>query len=78
MTPLEIQYQLKLRKITQRSIAEKLGVSEMSVSDTINKNIVSDRIMRAVAEAIGDNYQVVFAEYYLRPAKRSTSKIAAL
>lgn len=77
MTPLEIQYRLKLKKITQKSIAARLGVSEMSVSDVVNKNIVSDRIMRAVAEAIGEDYLLVFAEYYLSPPKRKPRKSTA-
>ena len=77
MTPLKIQYELKKKGISQKSIAQKLGISDMSVSDTINKNIVSDRIMKAVSEAIDKDHREVFPEYYLQRPKRSTSKTAA-
>lgn len=76
MTPLKIQYELKKRGITQRSLAAELGITEMPVSKVINKLIVSDRVMRAVSAKIGKDHRIVFPEYYLRPAKRSTSKVA--
>jgi transcriptional regulator with XRE-family HTH domain len=76
MTPLKRQYALKKRGITQTKIARDLGVSNMSVSDVIHGRLVSDRIMRAVAEAIGEDVRIVFSEYYLKPPRRKTSKVA--
>jgi len=73
MHPADIQAELKKRGLTQKALAEKLGVSEFPVSAVINKKHVSDRIMTAVAEAIGRDKTEVFAEYYLSPPKRSTS-----
>ena len=77
MTPLEIQFELKKAKVKQKEIAREIGVSEMAVSKTIAKQIVSDRIMRAIAQAIKMDHRAVFPEYYFEPARRSTSKIAA-
>jgi len=74
MTPFEIQFELKKRGITQKMIADQEGVSPISISKTVNKLIVSDRLMRTISKAINEDYRLVFAEYYLRPPKRSTSK----
>jgi len=76
MTPLEIQFELKKRGITQRQIARELGVSEMVVSKVVNQQLVSDRVMRGVAEALGYDHRAVFPKYYLMPGKRKTSKVA--
>ena len=78
MTSLEIQYQLKFKKITQKSIAEKIGVSEMTISKVINRIIISDRVMKVISTEIGEDYRLVFGDYYLRPAKRATSKVASV
>jgi len=64
MHPADIQARLKKRGITQKEIAQELGVTEMAVSKVINKSSVSDRIMKAVARAIGEDYRAVFPEYY--------------
>ena len=74
MTPQEIQKALRKNKTTQKAIAKNLGVSEMSVSKTIHRLIVSDRIMRAVALGVGKPKTKVFPDYYLGPKLRSTSK----
>lgn len=74
MAPKQIRDALKKRETTQKEIAEKLGVSEMSVSKTVHRKIVSDRIMTAIAMAIGKPKAKVFPEYYYGPKLRSTSK----
>jgi transcriptional regulator with XRE-family HTH domain len=78
MSPLEIQFALRKKNITQKALALRIGVSEMSVSDVINGKRVSDRIMRAIAEALGKNYLLVFPRYYLRPPRRNMSKAVAM
>jgi lambda repressor-like predicted transcriptional regulator len=78
MKPEDIQCALKKKRVTQKDIAINLGVSPMSVSTIINKHRTSDRIMRAVATAIGREHWQVFPEYYLQPPKRKTSKVAAM
>ena len=74
MTPKQIQKTLKERKVTQKALARKLGISEMGVSRVINRLNVSNRVMTAVAGAIGKPKEQVFPEYYLGPRKRRTSK----
>jgi transcriptional regulator with XRE-family HTH domain len=78
MTPLDRQYALKKKGITQKQIAEKLSVSQMCVSDEINSRHISHRIREAIAEAIDEDVRLVFPEYYFRKPKRNTSKVAAL
>jgi len=75
MTPNQRQFALKEKNLTQRAIAQKIGVTEVSVSDVIKGRRISDRIMRTVADALGDDVRLVFPEYYLRPPLRKTSKV---
>ena len=74
MTPQAIQKALREKKTTQKEIAGKLGVSEMSVSKVIHGAFVSDRIMAAVARAVGKSKTQVFPDYYFGPKLRRTSK----
>lgn len=74
MTPARIQYELKKRKITQKMIADQEGVHPISVSRAVSRDMVSDRLMRAISKAINKDHRQVFGEYYLQPPKRSTSK----
>lgn len=74
MTPKARKDALRKRGITQKRIAEELGVSEMSVSRVINGPGVSDRIMTYIAEKIGKPKHKVFPEYYLSIPKRKSSK----
>jgi len=69
MEPIDIQYQLKKRGIMQKDIARALSVSDNVISRVVNKQVVSDRIMRAVAAAIECDPEDVFSEYY-RPPER--------
>lgn len=76
MTPLERQFALKKKGVTQHAIAEELGVQDISVSIVINGHRISDRIMRKIAERIGQDVKRVFPEYYLKAPKRRTSKVS--
>ena len=67
MEPIDIQYELKKRGIMQKDIARAVGVSDNVISKVVNKHMVSDRVMRAVAKAIGRNHRKVFPEYYAPP-----------
>ena len=78
MNPLKIQYELKKKGISQKALAKKLGVSDMTVSNVVRKKVVSDRIMRAISTAIGKDHRVVYPEYYNKPPARSTSKTGLL
>lgn len=76
MNPADIQCALKKKGVTQQAIAQRVGVSGVAVCDVIHKMRVSDRIMRAVAEMMGEDVRLVFPEYYLRPPKRKNSKVS--
>lgn len=73
MTSDEIKKAIR-KKTTQKAIAKKLCRSEMSISAVIHGDRVSDYIMKGISKAIGRKHTSVFPEYYLKPAKRSTSK----
>ena len=75
MEPIDIQYQLKKRQITQKQIADALAVSQNAISKVVNKLTISDRIMRHIADLIGRDRRDVFPEYYKAPPKRITSKV---
>jgi transcriptional regulator with XRE-family HTH domain len=62
---LQIKYTLEFKGVSMRSIAKKLGVSPNAVSLVCKKEIVSDRIMTAVADAMGVPKEFVFDEHYL-------------
>ena len=64
MEAIDIQYELKKLRITQKSIARELGVSEMTVSKVIRKQIISNRVMRSVSRIINKDYRAIFPEYY--------------
>ena len=70
MHPADIQAALKKKGIRQKEIARDLGVSEMAVSIVVRKIMVSDRIMRAVAERIERDPHVIFHEYFASKKRR--------
>ncbi len=70
MTPLEIQFELKKREITQKEIAEQLNVTEMMVSLVIRGQSISDRIMKAISDKLGEDHRIVFPKYYLSKKQR--------
>ena len=57
MKPLEIQFALRERGVQQQHIASELHVSGMAVSLTIWRKTTSDRIMRAIAAALGKDHR---------------------
>jgi len=70
MHPADIQAELKKREITQKLIAEELGVCEFHVSAVIRGIRESDRVMKFVSEKINHDYREVFPEYYFRKTRR--------
>jgi len=75
MTPLEIQFELRRRGITQKAIAAELGVSDFHVGEVIRKRRVSDRVMRTVSATIGKDHREVFPEYYLESKPRPIVRV---
>lgn len=64
MDPLEIQYALKKRGITQARLAVEANVSEMSISRVIKRKMKSDRLQRFVAAKLGQPVTCVFPDRY--------------
>ena len=78
MTTGQIKGALADNGYTQKSLAREIGRSENSVSRTIHRKMISDYIMRAIAERIMKQPYEVFPDYYLQPAQRSTSKVVKI
>ncbi len=78
MHPADIQSELKKRGITQKAIAEELGVSEFHISRVIGKKGESDRVMKYVAAKINRDHREVFPEYYFNTKRRKVKKSAAV
>ena len=70
LTTVDIQYLLRKKGITQKELADKYGVSEMTVSRVINFKMTSERLMRAISQELGMSPKVVFARYYSWPKRR--------
>ncbi len=70
MTPHQIRVELYMRRerITQADIARSLGVTRAAITSTINRVIVSRRIMEAIAKAIGLEVELVFPEQFKKKA----------
>lgn len=66
MHPANIQAELKIRGITQKSIADELEVTEFHISEVINKKRVSDR-----------DHHEVFPEYYFSKKRRRPATLPA-
>ncbi len=77
ITAMDIQYMLKRKGVTQKALAEKHGVSEMTISRVIHQKLISDRLFRAISKEIGLDPKVAFADYYnwdgRRPRKSSSA-----
>lgn len=74
MDPIDIQYELKKRHITQKQIADELGVSPMAVSKEIAGHNISERIRHAISRSIGKSPQDVFPGYYCSRNRRPIRK----
>lgn len=68
MKPIEIRIELLQKGVTQAEIARSLDppVTPPAVWGVINKTWISERIMKAVADAIGRDVKVVFHEHFTR------------
>ena len=71
MTPEEIKIELfkARRRITYTEIAKGVGVSRQAVHQVIDRKWISNRIMEAVAKALGREKEYVFPEYFLKKKK---------
>jgi|GEM_PF-1617097 len=79
MSPEEIRQELwlKRRQLSMASIGRSVGVSRVAVHRVIDRHFVSDKIMRAIADAIGKNVVYVFPEHYLKHGSRKPGRPAS-
>jgi lambda repressor-like predicted transcriptional regulator len=61
----EIQEAIHQSPINQAAIARELRVSTVTVSDVIKGRTTSQRVHRAIAEAIGRDVKEIWPEIYL-------------
>ena len=68
MTPMEIKVELLKKGISMSAVGRHLNppVSPSAVSQAIHRKYISNRIMRAVADAIGKDVRYVFSDYYFK------------
>ena len=66
MHPEKIKYELRSRGLTATVIAEQVGVSPSTVSQVINYGHTSQRVMSAIAKAIGKTVEEIW------PQRRTT------
>ena len=65
MTPVEIRVAILRASTTQAEIARRVGCSRAMVCQIIDGKLVSDRIRRAIAEAIRIPVENIWRSYYL-------------
>jgi lambda repressor-like predicted transcriptional regulator len=61
----EIQNALDESPVTQAAIARDLGITPVTVSDVVKGRTNSQRVHKAIAEAIGKDVKEVWPEIYL-------------
>ena len=73
MHPAEIQCELKKRGITQKDIADELGVCPFHISGVIRFQELrgSERVMKAVSKKIERDPREVFPTYFFRKNRRT-------
>lgn len=67
MRPQEIKVELRKRGVTQKQIAQELGLHISSVQQAVYGKLKSQRIESAIAQKIGKPLWVVFPSIYAKP-----------
>lgn len=75
MTPTAIKIAFLKKGITQRSIADELSVSSVSVNRVIAGLSTSRRIAHAISEAIGKPFEKVFPNYPKPKVLKSNARL---
>lgn len=76
MTPTEIRIEMLRHDVSQAAIARSLHVSKTTVGRVIENLTVSDRVRKAIAEAIGIDVKLIWPSSYLKggPNKRGRQR----
>jgi len=65
MSPLDIRVAILRAGTTQAAIARSVGCSRELVCRVIDNKVVSDRVRRAIAAAVGIPAETIWRSYYL-------------
>lgn len=76
MTPVEIRVAILRASTTQAEIARTVGCSRAMVCQVIDGKFVSDRIRRAIADAIRIPVENIWRSYYLSQKPISDRRFA--
>lgn len=74
MTPAEITYWMKSAGVSQTQIAKDLSITQPTISRVISGRDVSDRVRRAIAEAIGIDVKRIWPSTYLYGSPRKPGR----
>ena len=66
-TPKQIRMELLKKGVEQAAIARDLGVAPATIYKVIEGLSASDRVRRAIAEAIGQPVAMIWPSVYLNP-----------
>ncbi|BBO74693.1 hypothetical protein DSCW_21100 [Desulfosarcina widdelii] len=78
MTPDDIQYILRRKGITQKELADRFGVNEMSVSRAISGKMTSEPLTKKIAKVLGISHRDAFPGYYRKDRPRRGRKPLAV
>jgi len=65
---IRVELYKRRKEHSQAKIADRLGVSRTAVMLTIDKKIVSKKIMQEIADALEKDKEYVFPEHFLKKA----------
>lgn len=77
MTPIERQFELRKRGITQRAIAKEIGMHEITIGRIMLGQLKSPRGIEFISAKIGCDPQVVFPEYFNQDDNKGRRRKAA-
>jgi transcriptional regulator with XRE-family HTH domain len=76
MPVVELKIAMLLAGVTQKEIAERVGVTRQAVSLVVNKQYVSHRIRVAIAESLGMDIKRIWPSSYLHGGPRKPGRPA--
>lgn len=74
MSPTEIRVEMLRHNVNQAAIAREVKVSRTTVGKVIDNLTVSDKVRRAIAEAIGMSVERIWPSTYLHGGPRKPGR----